>query len=382
MDTRTSPTPPPVPAGSTALDQRAAYLAGLADAADSHAARRLSDSTKAAYERDLRQFQQWCDGVGLGSFPADPETLRLYVAHLDGLVDDATGQPVYTPATMARKLAAIGTVHTEAGHPNPVRDYRVSGVMAGIRRSRTTRQRQMKPLLLEDVRTILTSMHHAMWPDGVSAGRDAFVLLAGFAGAFRRSELAGLTVGDVTRPSADRLHVFLASSKTDQEGEGRTIGLPRGTHPVTCPVCAWLRWLLLLADTDSGAERPQRMRRVIMGDRPTLHEHICHTVDTPEVDAATPLLRAIDRGGHISTRPVSGDALHLMVKRRCNTAGLGAGFGFHSLRAGFITQARTNGADYRAVRLQTGQATDRIIDRYDRVNRPLTDENAVWGLGL
>lgn len=99
----------------------------------------------------------------------------------------------------------------------------------------------MRPLLLDNVRTLLAAMDHNSWPAGLSAARDQFVLFAGFAGALRRSKLAALTFGDLTWHPADGLHLRIRSSKTDQDATGATVVLPYGRHPGTCPPCAALR---------------------------------------------------------------------------------------------------------------------------------------------
>jgi hypothetical protein len=104
------------------------------------------------------------------------------------------------------------------------------------------------------------------WPAGVTAARDAFVLLAGFAGALRRSELAVLRVGDLFWNPDDGLYVRVRALKTDQEGVGPTVVLPFGEHPATCPPCALLRWAQLLGANQHGPDR--RSRRAAGSARP------------------------------------------------------------------------------------------------------------------
>ncbi|HEY7815964.1 MAG TPA: hypothetical protein VIC62_22155 [Nakamurella sp.] len=99
----------------------------------------------------------------------------------------------------------------------------------------------------------------------MAARRDTALLLMGFAGAFRRSELVGLAVADVTRHRTDGLHVRLRTSKTDQEATGRVVALPFGRDPATCPPCAWVRWreLLHAADTAPAEKRRAAVMRVL-----------------------------------------------------------------------------------------------------------------------
>ena len=102
----------------------------------------------------------------------------------------------------------------------------------------------------------------AAWPAGVSARRDMALLLMGFAGAHRRSELTALTLADVTLHATDGLHVRLRRSKTDQEARGTVKALPYGRDPVTCPPCAYVRWRQVLHAWDSTD--PAGRRRAVM----------------------------------------------------------------------------------------------------------------------
>jgi len=260
----------------------------------------------------------------------------------------------------------------------------------------------MRPLLLDDVRTLLTAMDCSRWPSGLTAARDALVLLAGFAGALRRSELAALTIGDLTWHPADGIHVRIRASKTDQDAAGATIVLPYGRNAGTCPPCAALRWLRLLDAARGG--RPALMRAVLLtpawSDWTHLYPHPAPTTtagddipasaaepadpardragaratdpaadavgpgasaetpqtptpETPESRACRapvpalspgmPRLRAIRRGGTLADQAVTGDALHAMIGRRAAAAGLVGPVGFHSLRAGFVTAAAATG---------------------------------------
>jgi len=195
--------------------------------------------------------------------------VRLYLTDLEAVRTETrtetgagTDQPVYQPVTLARRLAAIAAAHRDAGHPSPTHDPAVTAVLTGIRRARAHPPRRMRPLLLDDIRTLLTGMDCSRWPGGLTAARDSFVLLAGFVGALRRSELAALTIADLTWHPADGIHVRIRASKTDQDAAGATIVLPYGRRPQTCPPCAALRWLRLLdAATHDG--RPALMRAVL-----------------------------------------------------------------------------------------------------------------------
>jgi len=109
--------------------------------------------------------------------------------------------------------------------------------------------------LLADVRKVLAQMEVTAWPAGVAGRRDSCLLIMGFAGAFRRSELAGLTTRDITYHSEDGVHVLLGRTKTDQEGKGRVVALPYGQNPRTCAPCALRRWRAVLDAAERGEQR-------------------------------------------------------------------------------------------------------------------------------
>jgi len=396
-------TPAPEAVASTPVvgEARAAALEALAARADAHAAAARSPRTRSAYAGDWEHFTRWCALAGRSPCPAEVATVRLYLTDLEA-VRTETGAVAYQPATLARRLAAIAAAHRDAGHPSPTRDPAVAAVLTGIRRARAHPPRRMRPLLLDDVRTLLAGMDGSQWPGGLTAARDSFVLLAGFAGALRRSELAALTIADLTWHPADGLHLRIRASKTDQDAAGATIVLPYGRHAGTCPPCAALRWLRLLDAARHG--RPAQMRAVLttpawpeqthLYPHPAAADPVTGAGDparaarlepcrapVPQLPGVMPLLRGIRRGGTLADAGVSGDALHAMIGRRAATAGLAGPIGFHSLRAGFVTAARRAGADHRAVRRQTRHSSDAMVEAYDRDHTPLAG-NAVTTLGL
>ncbi|ANY10643.1 hypothetical protein AFB00_30010 (plasmid) [Pseudonocardia sp. HH130630-07] len=403
----TQPDTAVLPSGVAAAAARAASLAALAARADAHATAARAPRTRHAYAGDRAHFARWCAAAGLEALPAAVDTVRLYLADLEATRTPA-GQAVYSPATMGRRLAAIAAAHHDAGHPSPTRDPAVGAVLTGIKRARAHTTHQMRPLLLDDLRTVLADMEFGTWPGGLIAARDAAALLIGLTGALRRSELAALTAADVTFHPVDGLHVHITRSKTDQTGRGATVVLPYGTRAGTCPPCAVLRWMQLLAAGPHG--RPALMRTVLATPAwPDLAHLFDHPDPTAAADTAAPiesvtaddpgqrplslrapvpalvgdapLLRAIRRGGTLTDTSMTGDALHAMVRRRAEAAGLPGPTGFHSLRAGFVTTARRNGADHRSVRRQTRHSSDAMVETYDRDHAPLLG-NAVTRLGL
>jgi integrase len=385
-------------------EERAAALEALAARADAHAAAARSARTRTAYAGDWAHFTGWCARAGRAALPAAVSTVRLYLTDLEAARDES-GAVIYQPATLARRLAAIAAAHRDAGLPSPTRDPAVTAVLIGIKRARAAPPHRMRPLMLDDVRALLAQMEWSTWPGGLLAARDGFVALAGFAGALRRSELAALQIRDLFWQPADGLHLRIRTSKTDQDSVGATVVLPYGRNAGTCPPCAGLRWLRLLAAARCGR---QALMRAVLATPPWPEQtHLYPHPDredtsdedtgdgspvagegnadcrapVPDLPAGMPLLRAVRKGGHLLESPVTGDALHAMVQRRAAAAGLSGPVGFHSLRAGFVTTARRNGADHRAVRRQTRHSSDAMVELYDRDYTPLAG-NAVTHLGL
>ncbi len=367
---------PAIPARRDAV---LADIAALEAKAREYEAEAKSEQTRRLYAGDWRHFEQWCEWNGFLALPTAPETLRLYIADLAGTLKP-NGELAYKPATITRRVASITTINRDAGHHHRLaRSEEVSNVNKGIRRLRGTAQRRMHPLLLDDIKAILAAMVYVRWPEGVIAFRDAFVLLASFAGAFRRSEIASLQVRDVRFDRHDGLHVHLERSKTDQERTGAVTPLPFGTYPQTCAVCAWMRWMGLVDACSQG--RPAAMKLIFDAQPWDGWVHVCRSPRRVHAGPDMPLLRAVRKDGHILSAGISGDGLHAMVKRRADLAGFSDQIGFHSLRAGFITHSRRNGADARSIRLQTRHSSDAMIDLYDREYVPLAG-NAVLKLGL
>jgi len=181
-------------------------------------------------------------------------------------------------------VSSINQIHTAAGLPAPGRSEVVRRALSGVRRIRRTPPKRRSPLLLADVRTILTAMSPSLrvWPDAMAVHRDAALLLMGFAGAHRRSELVALHLDDVTVHPTDGLHIRMVSSKTDQEARGAVRALPFGRDPATCPPCALIRWRRLLLAFDQGGRRTAMNQ---LHRRGLTAEHCCRTVEDSKVNA-------------------------------------------------------------------------------------------------
>lgn len=246
-----------------------------------------------------------------------------------------------TVSTLTRRLSAISQAHTAHGHARfSLRDELLRSVWAGIQRVHGTASRGKAPVVTADLKAMVARL-----PDSLLGRRDRALLLLGFAGAFRRSELVGLTAADV-QFTADGATVTLRRSKTDQEGQGRRVGIPYGSHRETCPVRALQAWLTAAEIT------------------------------------AGPIFRAINRHGQVQSGPLSDKAVALVVKRWARAAGLDpTQYAGHSLRAGLATAAAQAGVAERVIMAQTGHKSERMVRRYIRVGS-LFRENAAAEVGL
>ncbi|MGH9436559.1 MAG: tyrosine-type recombinase/integrase [Terriglobia bacterium] len=294
--------------------------------------RARSRNTIRGYRSSFRQFQKWCDIAGLRYMPATESTIALYLSAQAGRL---------RPATLEHHLAAIGKAHKAAGFPSPLQDSVLIGeTLKGIKRTHGTAPKQKAPVLTEDLRIMLRLL-----PQNMQGARDRAILLVGFAGAFRRSELVALDVADLSFET-EGLLVRLRRSKTDQEGEGRQVAIPFGLHPDTCPVGALEVWLSR-ADITAG-----------------------------------PVFRPVRKGGALGSTRLTGHAIASIVKRHAKKAGLETDlFSGHSLRAGFVTSAARAGEPERRIMRQTGHKSVEMVLRYVRQANAFSD-NAVKALGL
>jgi site-specific recombinase XerD len=317
----------------TVITPQTVSIEPATDAARAYVAASKADNTRRAYRSDWAHFGAWCESHGLAALPALPQTVALYLA------DQASaGMKV---STLGRRLAAISKAHQASGLESPaaMRHAAVAEVWQGIRRTEGIAPAQKAAATTDTLRAMLRHL-----PAGLLGIRDRALLLLGFAGAFRRSELVGLTVADLAF-GTDGLTVTLRRSKTDQAGAGRKVGIPYGGTPATCPVRAVQAWLEASSLTDG------------------------------------PLLRSVDRHGRMGAS-LSDRAVALTVKRYAAAAGLNAEqFAGHSLRAGLATSAAAAGVSERAIMQQTGHRSTAMVRRYIR-EASLFSNNAAAKVGL
>jgi site-specific recombinase XerD len=312
-----------------AVPSGALVPAQLVEAARDFAAESKAVATRRAYRRQWAAFVGWCDSRRLPSLPATPEAVALYVTE--------RAQSGAKVPTLEQALAAIAQAHKTLGHSSPRTSATVQTVMAGIRRTIRVATRQKAPVMAGMVKAMVATLPAT--PRGL---RDRALLLVGFAGAFRRSELVGLDVADLAF-TEDGLEVTLRRSKTDQEGVGRKVGIPCGSTPETCPVRALRAWIEAAGITEG----------------PVFREVIGHRV---------------------SRRRASGRAVARLVKRTAQAAGFdSSGVSAHSLRSGLATSAAKAGKSERAIMKQTGHGSVTMVRQYIR-DAELFSENAAAGL--
>ncbi len=283
-----------------------------------------SENTRKAYRSDLRAFRAWG-----GSIPTTPRQLADYIAD--------EGMRLH-PSTITRRLAALSAAHRLCGGiGHPTQHPIVKAALRGLRRQRGGAKRQAAPLMLEDLWAILDKTG-----EEVRGQRDRALLLVGFAGGLRRSELVGLDVGDLEFVR-EGLILTLRRSKTDQEGQGRRIGIPRARGR-WCPVRETKVWI--------------EKARIENG----------------------PIFLSLRKGGVIVRSRLSNEAVSKIIKR--HVSGIGHDpkkYSGHSLRAGFVTSAARAGIASHLIRRQTGHASEAVMSRYIREGE-LFSQNAAGRL--
>ena len=307
------PLPPPTAFDAESLDR---WFALLDPVRRSVRAR----GTWRAYAVDLAHFADWCAPSGRSPLPATPGTVTDYLTdHVESL----------SVATLRRRLAAIAVAHGVAGVPSPTHDERVPLVWRGLRRvhgpghpPRTVGAVEVRELLVLVAPLQATVLDH----------RDRALLVMGFAGALRRSELSALDVADVA-VAPERLLVTVRAAGARP---ARVVELPRGRRVETCPVRSWRAWAAAARLVDGAA-----FRRTTRGGRSLRPE------------------RLGDRG------------VAEVVKRRALAVGLDPGsLSGHSLRAGFVTAASRAGVPAVSIARQTGHRSAAALAACVREDRP------------
>lgn len=313
--------------------------ARLAAAAASYADASQAPATRRAYDSSWWMFATWCDDHQAIALPASPDVVALYLTFV--------AQAGRRVATMARILAAIGDRHRRADLAPPA-SARLTGIWSGIRRAERAPQRQVRALVTADLRKVVARL-----PAGTAGQRDKALLVLAFSGALRRSELVSLELDTGRRIVATSsvafvpggLRISLGRSKTDQEGRGQIIAIPRGRTKL-CPVAALREWLDLSGISDG------------------------------------PIFREVDRHGRVGATALSDRAFADVVKRAVARTGMAPDlFSGHSCRAGFVTEAAAKGATLEQIMRQTRHKKPETVLLYMR-EADLFSNNAAGKIGL
>lgn len=279
-----------------------------------------SASTKAGYKGDFSRFVDWCESVHLDALPAHPNTVRLYLAYLDKI-----GRK---PSTIKRAITSIRQAHVLSEHENPITDV-VKETCKGIYRRQGVLVTKKSALTVDKLDRILRFVD-----EGFLGVRDRAILLVGWTGALRRSEVVGINYEDIEQ-QAEGLAITIRRSKTDQIGAGRRIGLPYvDENEDLCAARALIRWIKE-ANITSGA-----------------------------------IFRQIGKAGRTKSYVRTGNRLSdkqvaRMVKRYAERAGYNpAEFGGHSLRSGLATTLASIGIEERRIMQITGHKSLPILREY------------------
>jgi site-specific recombinase XerD len=288
-------------------------------------------ATQAAYESDFRIFESWCRQRGLNALPALPATVCAFLATQAGLGKRAS--------TLGRRLAAIGYFHKLASETNPVGDETIKATLSGIRRSIGSAPVRKRAATAD----IVLSMVGTGGADTLRQLRDRAILLVGFASAMRRSEIVALNLEDIEW-TAEGVMIRIRRSKTDQEGAGAAVAVPKGE--TACPVVALRTWLDAAGISEGPVFRRVRNRRA---------QRVCAERLSARNVAAIVKAGAVRLGFDAST------------------------FGAHSLRSGLVTSAVKRGVNLLKICDQTRHKSVEMLRVYCR-DAELFNGNAAAGL--
>jgi len=292
-----------------------------------------AESTRRAYRSSQQSFENFCAEHNFTALPAESATVALYLTHL-------FKERNLKPSTVQRHASAISVWHGEKGLPSPVGHPAVKDLLSGVRRTTIHEADQKEAIGTNELKRLIAKLDNS--PSGI---RNKALLLTGFVGGLRRSEIVAINIGDIThRPEG--ITIKIKRSKTDQEGKGRSVALPYSAQQELCPVLA-ITALIELNDSTRG-----------------------------------PLFRRIRRGGHLQRDHMTAQSVNLRIKQHAKAAGIDeTGLGGHSLRSGFATAAAAAGASERAIANQTGHKSIQVLRRYVK-QATIFDDNAATELGL
>ena len=265
-----------------------------------------ANNTIRAYRSDFKDFTAFCLKNGLKSLPTEPKIISLYLTYLSSSS---------TISTLKRRLASISVLHRLKGHYIDTKHPIIVENLMGIRRKKGSYQKSKKPILINELKEIVKAIDKGKQGQERTV-RDKAIILTGFSGGFRRSELVSINYDDLEFVS-EGVKIFIKRSKTDQSGEGMIKALPYFENKEFCPVTFLKQWLSI-----SGI-----------------------------------------KSGLIFN--ISDKSVALLIKKYTSVAGLDSRkYSGHSLRSGFATVSAEFGADERSIMTMTGHKTTQMVRRY------------------
>ena len=261
--------------------------------------------TLRAYKADFKDFALFCQQNGLNSMPSEPKIITLYLTRLSKSSKFST---------LKRRLASISVIHKLNGHYLDTKHPIITENLLGIKRVKGTHQKAKKPILINDLKLIINAINEDK--NQINRSKNKALLLIGFAGGFRRSELVAILFDDVEFVQ-EGVKIFVKRSKTDQSGEGMTKGIPYFSNPDYCPVISLKSWI------QEGQIKSGKI------------------FDMSDKNVA------------------------LTIKKYAAIAGLDQNkYSGHSLRSGFATSTAELGAEERSIMAMTGHKTTQMVRRY------------------
>ena len=278
-----------------------------------------SNNTIRAYKSDFKDFGAFCANNGFKLLPTEPKIVSLYLTHLS--IKDAK------MSTLRRRLVAIGMIHKLKGHYLDTKQPVIIENIMGISRKKGNYQRGKKPILINQLKEIVNVIDKEKTEE-IKKIRDKTIILIGFAGGFRRTELVSIDYEDLEFVP-EGVKIIIRRSKTDQFGEGMIKGLPYFSNPIYCPVLHLKKWLGI-SNIKSGA-----------------------------------IFRKFNKGFSLSDNRLTDQTVALLLKSYLSSAGIESkNYSGHSLRSGFATVSAESGADERSIMAMTGHKTTQMVRRY------------------
>ena len=278
-----------------------------------------ANNTVRAYKSDFNDFGLFCAQNGFKSLPSEPKIVSLYLTHLS--------TRDIKMSTLKRRLVSIGVIHKLKGHYLDTKHPIIIENIMGIKRRKGSIQKGKKPLLINSLKMIINAIDEYNKLDIVKL-RDRSIILMGFSGGFRRSEIVSLNYDDLDFVP-EGLKINLKRSKTDQFGEGSVKGLPSFDNTKYCPVLSLKNWIKV-SNINSG-----------------------------------PLFRRFSKSSKLLENRLSDQTIALLIKKYLKLAGIeNKNFSGHSLRSGFATSAAESGAEERSIMAMTGHKSTEMVRRY------------------